>query len=61
MFEAREGGRPISAEENKASLRRLYEEVFNTGDLTSVDELVAPDAIEHEELLGSSAPGQATA
>jgi len=37
----------MSTEENKAIVRRLFEEVFNKGNLAVVDELVAPDMIEH--------------
>jgi steroid delta-isomerase-like uncharacterized protein len=41
----------MSVEENKAMFRRLMEEVVNKGNLDIVDELVAADVIEHEELL----------
>jgi len=40
----------MSAEQNKALVRQLVERVFNQGDADAVDELVAPDFIEHEEL-----------
>ena len=35
----------MSAEENKAVVRRYYEEVWNQGNLTVVDELYAPNFI----------------
>jgi steroid delta-isomerase-like uncharacterized protein len=47
----------MSTEENKALARRLYEEVFNQGQLEAVDQLVAPDAIEHEEVPGIAGSG----
>ena len=37
-----------SEEENKALYRRTFEEVFNQGNLALVDELVAPDFLNHE-------------
>jgi predicted ester cyclase len=37
----------VSAEDNKAVIRRLIEEVYNEGDLDVVDELVAPDVFNH--------------
>jgi predicted ester cyclase len=37
----------MSAEENKAVIRRLIEEVYNEGNLDVVDELVAPDLFDH--------------
>jgi steroid delta-isomerase-like uncharacterized protein len=40
----------MSTEQNKALIRRLMEEVFNQGDTSLVDELFAPDFVEHEEL-----------
>ncbi len=39
---------PTSEEENKAQYRRTFEEVFNQGNLALVDELVAPDFLDHE-------------
>ena len=44
----------MSTEENKAIVRRYYEEVFGKGDLPAADEVVAPDLINH-----SSVPGPA--
>ena len=37
-----------SEEENKAHYRRTFEEVFSQGNLALVDELVAPDFLDHE-------------
>jgi len=37
-----------SEEENKALYRRTFEEVFNQGNLAIVDDLVAPDFLNHE-------------
>jgi steroid delta-isomerase-like uncharacterized protein len=38
----------MSSEENKTQYRRTFEEVFNKGDLAIVDDLVAPDFVNHE-------------
>jgi len=38
----------VSTEENKAQFRRTYEEVLNRGDLSGVDELIAPEFLNHE-------------
>ena len=37
----------LSAEGNKAVIRRLIEEVYNEGNLDVVDELMAPDVFDH--------------
>jgi steroid delta-isomerase-like uncharacterized protein len=37
-----------TTEVNKAQFRRTYEELFNQGNLANVDELIAPDFINHE-------------
>jgi steroid delta-isomerase-like uncharacterized protein len=43
-----ERGEGVSlAENNKAVVRRLMEEVYNEDDLDAVDELVAPDVFDH--------------
>ena len=34
----------------KATMQRLYDEVFNQGNLDVIDELLADDFVEHEEL-----------
>jgi predicted ester cyclase len=42
----------MSTEQNKATMRRLYDEVINTGNLDLAGHFVATDAIEHEEFPG---------
>jgi steroid delta-isomerase-like uncharacterized protein len=37
----------VSAEDNKAVIRRLIDEVYNEANLDVVDELVAPDVFDH--------------
>ena len=37
-----------SVEANKAAFRRTYEHVLNQGDLAIIEELIAPDFINHE-------------
>ena len=41
-------GRSVSAEENKAVIRRLVEEVYNQNDLDVLDELVSQDVVNHK-------------
>ena len=48
----------MSTEQNKALSRRLMEEVFNRGNISLVDELFAPDFVEHEELPPGIPPGR---
>jgi predicted SnoaL-like aldol condensation-catalyzing enzyme len=38
----------VSAEENKALVRRVIEEMFNKGDLDLADEVLAPDFVDHD-------------
>jgi predicted ester cyclase len=40
----------MSVEENKALLRRFFEEVYNKGNLAVADELVAEGYVSHNEL-----------
>ena len=40
----------MSAEQNKALVRRFVEEIFNRGNMSVADEIGAPDFVEHEEL-----------
>lgn len=45
----------MSTEEtNKVCFRRAYEELFNQGDLSLVEELIAPDFLNHEAPPGSN-------
>jgi len=37
----------MSTEDNKALVRRVYEEVFNKGNVALVDELIAPNMVHH--------------
>ena len=48
----------MSAEANKAVLRRLIEELFNKQNLDIVDELFSPDFVEHEELPPGAPEGR---
>ena len=40
----------MSTEQNKELFRRFVEQVFNQGNVALIDELLAPDFVEHEEL-----------
>lgn len=44
------------SEENKALMRRFYEEVFNRGNLGVLDELCAPNFLDHNPFPGQG-PG----
>jgi steroid delta-isomerase-like uncharacterized protein len=48
----------MSIEQNKAVARRLIEDVFNQGDISLVDELIAPDFVEHEEMPPGTPSGR---
>jgi len=47
----------MPTEENKALMRRFYEEI-SKGNLAVVDELVAADLIEHSPFVPGQAPGR---
>jgi steroid delta-isomerase-like uncharacterized protein len=47
----------MSSETNKAVIRRLMDEVVNAGNLDAIDEIVAPDFVNHNPLPGAS-PGR---
>ena len=47
----------MSAEMNKAIVRRMYEEVFNRRNLALADELAAPESITHQAPPGLAASG----
>jgi len=42
----------MSTEANKRILRRFFEELFNTGDLSIADEIVALDYVNHNTIPG---------
>ena len=45
---------PSTASQNKAVVRRLYDEFVNEGDTEAFYEIVAEDVVEHEEAPGLS-------
>jgi steroid delta-isomerase-like uncharacterized protein len=47
----------MSIEENKALMRRFYEEI-GKGNLAVVDELIAADLVEHSPFVPGQAPGR---
>ena len=47
----------MSIEQNKATLKRMYEEVWNTGDVSKVSELASPD-YEYGDYKGPEGWGQ---
>ena len=50
----------MSAEANKAVIRRLFEEVFNRGDVDVIDEIVAEDALGHDATSDEPRRGRAS-
>ncbi len=46
----------MPAEENKALLRRFFEDLFNHGSLETADAIVAPDYVNHDPVPGET-PG----
>ena len=46
----------MSAEENKRIVRHLFEEAMNRGNLGVVDEVVAPDYVDHDPANPSDLP-----
>jgi len=46
----------MSAKENKARQRRVFEEVLNKGNLAIIPELFAPSYVSHNPLLESKGP-----
>ena len=45
----------MSAEEHKALVRRFVDEFWSGGNLAAADELMAPDAVVHEPVVGTPA------
>ena len=39
----------MSVEENKAMIRRFYEEIWNKGDMAAADELIASNVVDHDQ------------
>jgi steroid delta-isomerase-like uncharacterized protein len=50
------GGPEQSADQNKATIRRFYEEVFNAGKIDLADQYVTADALDHEVMPGQKDP-----
>ena len=48
----------MSTEQNKALAHQLVEELLNRGNMSVIDELFAPDFVEHEELPPEIPPGR---
>jgi predicted ester cyclase len=42
-----------TTERNKATVRRIFEEVVNLGQFDAIDEIYAPDVIDHDPLPGA--------
>jgi steroid delta-isomerase-like uncharacterized protein len=42
--------------DNKALVRRLFDEVWNTGNVALVDDLLAPDFVDHAAQMGRGDP-----
>ncbi|MGH3090534.1 MAG: ester cyclase [Rubrobacteraceae bacterium] len=53
----KEGGKSMSTEENKATSRRFYEELFENGNLDAAEEIVAPDFVLHDPNLPEEVRG----
>src|SRR3954470_19744417 len=49
----------MSLEENKAIIRRLFDEVWNTGNVDLLDELLAPGFVDHAAEMGGDDPTRA--
>jgi len=49
----------MSTEQNKALIRRFYEEVWGKGNVDVADEVFAPDYVRHDLRLGNPLPGPA--
>ena len=47
----------MSAEENKALVRRVFEQMFNEGNLDVADELLAPGYVDHDPSLPQDVHG----
>ena len=47
----------MAAEDNKAVVRRVIEEMFNQGNLDTADELIAPDYVDHDPAMPEEVRG----
>ena len=47
----------MSVEQNKAAIRRFYDEVWNKGNLEFADEFFADDYVRHDLRSGTAPPG----
>ena len=47
----------MSTEDNKALIRRLFEEGWNQGNLATLDELMAPNFVDHSPIVPNLSPG----
>lgn len=50
-------GTDVSVEENKAVVRRFYEELWNGRNLDVADEIIAPDCVTHQLQSGADSAG----
>src|ERR1700712_5896888 len=57
QVQVKKGVKCMSAETNKSQFCCIYEEMFNKGDLTIVNDLVAPDCINYEMPPGKNNRG----
>lgn len=48
----------MSTAQNKALARRMVEEIFNQHNLNLIDDIIAADAVDHEELPPGLPPGR---
>ena len=48
-----------ASEESKALMRRITDEIWNSGRLDLIDELIAEDLVDHVELAGLEGSGRA--
>ena len=48
----------MSAEQNKALVRRFFEEYVGKADLDTLDEMLAPDFVSHTKLVPGQQPGR---
>ena len=48
----------MATEQDKALIRRFIEEIFNRGNMSVADEILAPNFVEHEELPGGIPKGR---